>query len=68
MFDDIADATIQNKAQGIERFGCDRQSFFYPVKGVGGDTLLIDQMVLRDILCDECPVEWFVRNQVNHLY
>ena len=67
LFDDVADLTIQNKAQAVERLSGDRQSFFHSVQGVGRDTLFKDQMVFRDILFDERLIKWFVRNQVDHL-
>ena len=67
MCDDVADLTIQNKAQAVERLGSDRQSFFHSVEGIGRDALFKYQMIFRDILFDKSLIKRFVRNQVDHL-
>ena len=47
-FDDITDFTIQCIAKSVQRFCVDGFAFFHAMEGVGGKTLLINQIVFRD--------------------
>ena len=64
--DDILHLAIQCVTKGIQRFGADVFSLFDAVEGVGGEALLIDQVVLRYILFVERFIKRFVADHFYH--
>lgn len=64
VFDDLADGAVQDLAKQVQRLRADRLAVFHTVQRIGRNALFEDQMVFRDLLFQECLIEWTVCDHV----
>ena len=65
-FNYITYFAIKNIAKGIKRFCADRLSLFDSMKGVGGKTLLEDQVIFSYTFFVESFIKGSITNQYHH--
>lgn len=65
-FENVGNFAIQGVAKGIKRFCADRLSLFDSMKGVGGKTLLEDQVIFSYTFFVESFIKGSITNQYHH--
>lgn len=56
--DKLRDGAVQDKTEGVQSFQGDILPLFYPVEGIGGDTVLEDKLVFGHALFQQS----FIKN------
>ena len=65
--EDVLHFAVERKTERIQRFGTDGFAVFDTVDRVGGKALLVNQIVFRQSLAEQCPVQRFVTDHSAHL-
>ena len=65
---DIINIAIQNETKCVQRFCADSFAVFHPVQRIGGNSLLINQVIFCNAFAEQRLIERFIRNHTHHRY